>query len=162
MEIRLAEKKDLKKILEILNFEIENSTSVYDDVTRDEIYMNNWFAEKNKLGFPVFAALINEEVVGYATFGKYRPHDGYRFTVEHSIYISTTHRGNGVGKMLMEKLIDSAKKLGFHSIIAGIDAENVKSCSFHENFGFVEVGRLKEVGYKFNRWLDLVFMQKML
>lgn len=162
MEIRLAEEKDLKKILEILNYEIANSTAVYDDVDRSESFIQTWFSEKNKLGFPVFVAVDNNTVLGYGTYGKYRPHDGFRFTVEHSIYISKENRGGGIGKLLMQELINAAKKNGFHAIIAGIDAENVKSCHFHEEFGFVEVGRLKEVGFKFDRWLDLVFMQKML
>jgi phosphinothricin acetyltransferase len=162
MEIRKAEKRDLTEILEILNYEITNSTAVYDDVPRDREFIQAWFSEKNRLGLPVFVAVKNNEVLGYGTFGKYRPHDGFRFTVEHSIYISKENRGGGIGKLLMEKLIFSAKSLGFHAIIAGIDAENLKSCKFHEEFGFKEVGRLKEVGFKFERWLDLVFMQKML
>jgi len=162
MEIRKAEQTDLTKILEILNYETANSTAVYDDMQRDEEFIQTWFLEKKQLGFPVFVALENGEVLGYGTYGKYRPHDGFRFTVEHSIYISKENRGGGIGKQLMEKLIDSAKNLGFHAMIAGIDAENVKSCKFHEDFGFTEVGRLKEVGFKFDRWLDLVFMQKML
>lgn len=162
MEIRLAETKDLLGILEILNYEIQNSTSVYDVLKRNEEFIQTWFSEKNRLGFPVFVAVEKDAVLGYGTYGKYRPHDGFRYTVEHSIYISADNRGKGVGKLLMQELINSAKKLGFHAIIAGIDAENTKSCEFHEDFGFEEVGRLKEVGYKFGRWLDLVFMQKML
>ncbi|MGJ8660869.1 MAG: GNAT family N-acetyltransferase [Bacteroidota bacterium] len=162
MEIRLAEKKDLISILEILNYEIQYSTAVYYDQIRNQEYIEKWFEEKGLHGFPVYVAVENGLVLGYGTFGKYRPHDGFKYTVEHSIYISKETRGMGIGGQLMEKLIDSAKQLGFHTMIAGIDAENMKSCKFHEDFGFVEVGRQREVGFKFNSWLDLVFMQKML
>jgi L-amino acid N-acyltransferase YncA len=162
MEIRNATKKDLSSILEILNFEIEHSTSVYDENpwTLETILI--WFTEKTYMDFPIFVAAENEIVCGYGTFGKYRPHDGFRFTVEHSIYVSLENRGKGIGHLLLVKLIQSARELSLHSMIAGIDAENEKSCKFHQEFGFVEVGRIREVGFKFDRWLDLIFMQKTL
>jgi|TARA_R110000737_G_scaffold122420_1_gene154345 L-amino acid N-acyltransferase YncA len=162
MEIRKGTIQNLPSILEILNYEIENSTSVYDENPRSLETIQLWFEEKNSLNFPVFVALENDKVLGYGTIGKFRPHDGYRFSVEHSIYVHKDSRGKGIGHLLLEKLIDSSKELGYHSMIAGIDASNEKSCKFHAEFGFVEVGRLKEVGFKFGKWLDLVFMQKIL
>lgn len=162
MEIKKATTKDLPEILKILNFEIQNSTSVYDENPKTIETMEQWFADKSLQNFPVFVALENKLVVAYGTLGRFRPHDGYRFTVEHSIYVSENNRGQGIGRALLNQLILSSRELGFHSMIAGIDAKNVKSRFFHQDFGFVEIGQMKEVGYKFNTWLDLVFLQKML
>lgn len=162
MEIRTATPKDLPRILEIINFEIENSTAVYDENPRTLETIQLWFDEKNTLNFPVFVAVEKDLVIGYGTIGKYRPHDGYRFTVEHSIYVAQDNRGQGVGHLLLEILISTSRELGYHTMIAGIDASNEKSCKFHREFGFEEVGQLKEVGFKFGTWLDLVFMQKIL
>jgi L-amino acid N-acyltransferase len=162
MEIRKACKNDLPGILAILNHEIEFSTSVYDEKTRTIEPLVTWFNEKNQLNFPVWVAIDEEKIIGYGTLGKFRPHDGFRFTIEHSIYITSERRGQGIGHLLIEKLIESARELKMHIMVAGIDAKNVKSIKFHEEVGFVEVGRMQEVGYKFGNWLDLVFMQKRL
>lgn len=159
MKIRLATLKDIPEILEIINYEIENSTVVYDYTKRSLEKQLQWFAAKKESGMPVLVVEKENKILGFGTFGIYRPWDAYKFSVEHSIYVSNSSREIGVGKALMEELIFLAKKEGYHTMIAGIDAENKGSYLFHEKFGFKEVGRFNEVGYKFDRWLDLIFMQ---
>jgi phosphinothricin acetyltransferase len=111
---------------------------------------------------PVLVCEINGQAVAYGSYGIFRAWDAYKFSVEHSIYVHKNFQGQGIGKQLLIALIDKAKQDGYHTMIAGIDADNQKSCEFHKKLGFFEVGRFKEVGYKFDRWLDLVFMQLML
>ena len=159
LSIRPAKLKDVPKILEIINYEITNSTVVYDYKKRSLAQQIEWFNAKQEAKMPVLVAEKNSTVLGYGSFGIYRPWEAYKYSVEHSIYVSSSDRGTGVGKILMEELILLAKKQGYHTMIAGIDAENNGSYRFHEKFGFKEVGRFNEVGYKFNRWLDLIFMQ---
>jgi phosphinothricin acetyltransferase len=108
---------------------------------------------------PVIVAEKDNEVVGFGTYGIFRPWDAYRFSVEHSIYTHHNFRGMGIGKLIMTELIKLAIEQGFHTMIAGVDASNKGSYGFHKKFGFQEIGTFKEVGYKFDRWLDLVFMQ---
>ncbi|GAJ10123.1 unnamed protein product, partial [marine sediment metagenome] len=109
-----------------------------------------------------FSAALNNKVVGFGSYGIFRPWDGYRYSAEHSIYVAQHVRGHGIGGKLMEALIEKARAQHFHTLIAGIDADNQASCVFHRKYGFTEAGRFREVGYKFDRWLDLVFMQLML
>jgi phosphinothricin acetyltransferase len=160
--IRSATERDVPSILGIINFEIENSTIVYDYKVRSYEYQLQWFHQKVKEGMPVIVAQKQTEVVGFGTFGIFRPWDAYRFSVEHSIYVDKKTRGLGIGKLLMAKLIDLATEQGYHTMVAGIDTSNKKSCDFHRKFGFTEIGTLKEIGFKFNTWLDLVFMQLLL
>mgnify|MGYP004727013515 CR=1 FL=1 len=100
-----------------------------------------------------------DQVIGYATYGDWRPWDGYRFTVEHSVYVHPDAQGQGVGKHLMQQLITSARKQGKHVMVAGIESGNTGSIILHQKLGFTESGTLREVGTKFGRWLDLTFMQ---
>lgn len=160
--IRQAETKDMKGILEILNYEILNSTSVYDYTERTYEKQLKWFENKLKENMPVIIAHNGKEIVGYGTFGQFRPFDGYKFTVEHSIYVKNNTRAKGIGYKLMTRLIGLAKEKGLHSMIAGIDASNEKSINFHKKFCFKETGTIKEAGFKFDKWLDLVFMQLVL
>ena len=160
--LRKAEEKDVERILEIVNFEIKNSTSIYDYTERTYDFQMEWFRKKQADHLPVIVAEKDNEVLGFATFGIFRPWEGYRFSVEHSIYMHQNARGLGIGKLLMTELIHSAKEKGFHTIIAGVDSTNEASIEFHKKFGFKEVGVFKEIGYKFDRWLDLTFMQLLL
>lgn len=162
LSVRPATLKDVPKILEIINYEITNSTVVYDYKERSLAQQTEWFNAKQEAKMPVLVAEKNSKVLGYGSFGIYRPWEAYKYSVEHSIYVSNSERGTGVGKILMEELILLGKKQGYHTMIAGIDAENKGSYKFHEKFGFKEVGRFNEVGHKFDRWLDLIFMQRYL
>ncbi len=161
MKIREAVKEDLPIILEIMNDAILNSTAIYDYNATLE-YINNWFAKKQSDNMPVIVGEHEGKTIGFGSYDIFRNWDGYKYSAEHSIYIASEFRGHGRGSELLQKLIELAKKQGFHTLIAGIDADNEGSCKFHCRFGFVEVGRLREVGYKFDRWLDIIFMQLLL
>ena len=162
LEIRNAKYKDINTILEILNYQILNSTAVYDYSLKTLEQQQLWFEKKISNNMPVIVAEINESVVGFGSFDIFRPWEAYQFSVEHSIYVKEDQQGKGIGKKLLEQLINIAKKQKYNTMIAGIDASNKNSIEFHEKFGFVEVGTIKKVGYKFNKWLDLSFLQLML
>ena len=162
MTIRNAEEKDLPLILEIMNEAIENTTAIYDYYPRNNDYVKTWFAQKQSDSLPVLVCELNNQAVAYGTYGSFRERTAYKFSIEHSIYVHKNFQGKGIGKVLMKSLISAATEGGYHTMIAGIDASNEKSCAFHRQFGFEEVGRIKEVGFKFDRWLDLVFMQLLL
>lgn len=162
MIIRPGRPADISAILEILNHEILHSTVLYAYETNTLTEQTAWFKQKQVDKLPVIVAETKGAVLGFGTFGPFRPWPAYQFTVEHSIYIDKQQRGAGAGKLLMAELIQLAQKKGYHTMIAGIDAANTGSSSFHEKFGFKQVGRLNQVGYKFDRWLDLIFMQLIL
>ncbi|WP_417352689.1 GNAT family N-acetyltransferase [Flavobacterium alkalisoli] len=157
--LRPAVINDLEGILAIVNHNILYSNALYDYNVKSMEYMQQWFTEKQEAGWPVIVADIKGKVAGYGTYGTFRTKDGYKYTVEHSVYVNEEYHGKGIGKMLLADLITLATKQGMHSMIAGIDAENKGSIEFHKKFGFREAGLLKEVGFKFNRWLDVVFME---
>lgn len=160
--IRPASVNDLTAILDIMNDAILNSTSIYDYDARPAAYVNDWFAQKQSAGFPVLVYENNGAVAGYGTYGNFRPWQAYRFSVEHSIYVHKNHRGKGIGSVLLKALVYKATEEGYHTMIAGIDASNESSISFHKRAGFEEAGTIKEAGYNFDKWLDLVFMQLIL
>jgi phosphinothricin acetyltransferase len=118
-----------------------------------------WFKTKQEQGFPVFVATRNEYIVGLSSIGPFRAWAAYKFSVENSVYVASDSRGQGIGKLLIPPLIGAAQELKLHTIIAGIDAMNEASVKLHQHFGFEEVAHFNEVGYKFNRWLDLKFLQ---
>ena len=160
--VRKATETDLPQILDIYNDAILNTTAVYDYEPHTLEMRKQWFETKQQQGFPVFVAEENNEVLGFSSFGLFRAWAGYKYSVEHSIYVKDGQRGKGIGKLLMQPLIDAAKEMKLHTIIAGIDADNKLSIDFHKQFGFEEAGHLKQIGWKFDRWLDLVFMQLIL
>jgi len=162
MIIREAEHRDLPIILEIMNEAITNTTSIYDYGIRTKQFSENWFDKKRLDKMPVFVCEANDATVAYGSYGIFRAWDAYKYSVEHSIYVHKDFRGQGIGKKLLISLIDRARKDGYHTMIAGVDASNTNSCDFHKKLGFQEIGKFREVGYKFDRWLDLVFLQLML
>ena len=162
MKIREAEKEDLPAILEIMNDAILYSTAIYDYHARTPAFINKWFAKKQSDNLPVIVAEHGGKTVGFGSYGIFRAWDAYQYSAEHSVYVANGFRGQGMGRKLLERLIVLAKEQGFHTLIAGIDADNEASCQFHSKHGFVEVGRFREVGYKFDKWLDLIFMQLLL
>ena len=157
--VRNATESDLPQILAIYNDVIINTTAVYDYEPHTLEMRRQWFASKQEQGFPVFVATENEKVVGLSSLGPFRAWAAYKFSTENSVYVATDCRGKGIGKLLIPPLIQAAKQLNLHTIIAGIDATNKASLKLHEHFGFKEVAHFKEVGFKFNRWLDLKFLQ---
>lgn len=160
--IREAEKKDVSGILEIVNHEILNSTVLYDYKERTYEQQFNWFVQKQFDGMPVIVADDGNRVVGFGTYGIFRPWAAYQFSLEHSVYVNKDSRTNGIGKQLLTKLIVLARENGFHTMIAGVDGSNEGSYEFHKKLGFKEIGTFKEVGFKFDKWLDLRFLQLLL
>ena len=159
MIIREATENDLPGILEIYNHVILNTTSVYSEHPHTLEMRQAWYKDRVGSGFPVFVADEDGKVAGFSSYGHFRVWPCYRYTVENSVYVHAGHRGRGVSKLLMQPLIDRARELGMHAMIAGIDAGNEVSYRLHQSFGFVEVAHFREVGFKFGRWLDLKFME---
>lgn len=160
--IRDAVEKDLPEVLEIYNHSILHTTSIYSYVGHTLEMRKKWFDEKKAAGHPVFVAATDGKVAGFIAYGPFRVWPAYKYTVEHSVHIHPDYRRQGIAKLLMEKMIDAARKNNIHAIIAGIDASNNASIKLHEQFNFNVVGNFKEVGYKFNKWLDLIFMELVL
>lgn len=160
--IRNYHSADTSAILEIINYNILNSTALYDYHPRTLEQQTAIFDEKLKKGFPVIVAESDNEVVGFGFYSEFRFREAYKFTVEHSVYAHFNHTGKGIGKLLLAELIELAKAQKLHTMIGVIDAENTSSIAFHEKFGFKTVGIIKETGFKFDRWLHSVFVQKML
>ncbi len=160
--IRNYKSEDCPAILEIINDQILNGVALYDYQPRNLEQQLAIFEEKLQKGFPVIVAEMNNEVVGFGYYSEFRFREAYKFTVEHSVYANKNYFGKGIGKILLTELINLAKNQGLHTMIGVIDSENESSIAFHEKFGFEKAGFLKETGYKFDRWLHSVFMQKML
>ena len=160
VQIRDALDTDLAGILRIYNDAVENSTAIWNDRIVDLDNRRVWLAERHDQGYPVLVAIDEGgQVAGYASFGPWRPHDGFRHTVENSVYVSPDHRGSGIGRSLMKALIERARMLEKHVMVAFIESENRASVHMHQQLGFIHVGQMRQVGCKFGRWLDLTMMQ---
>lgn len=157
--IRDAVEADLPAIRDIYNHAVEHTTAIWNEVLIDVDNRRVWLELRRAKGFPVLVAEKDGKVVGYASYGDWRAFDGYRHTVEHSVYVDKDLRGGGIGKQLMLELIARAKAADMHVMIAAIEAENKASIALHERLGFRLVGIHREVGIKFGRWLDLAAME---
>jgi phosphinothricin acetyltransferase len=162
IKIRPYQDTDCQNLLDIINFNIIHSTALYDYHPRNLAQQLAIFQEKTAKGFPVIVAEIDGKVVGFGYYSEFRFREAYRFTVEHSVYVNNDFHGKGVGKVILQNLIDLAKAQKLHTMIAVIDSENQNSVMFHEQFGFKTVAVLRETGFKFNRWLHSQLMQLML
>jgi phosphinothricin acetyltransferase len=162
MFIRDAHDDDLPAILAIHNDAVLTTTAIWNSTPVDLEDRRAWLASRRQAGYPVLVAEQAGEVAGYASFGDWRAWEGYRFTVENSIYIRVDKRGHGIGSALLAPLVAAAGRLGKHVMVAGIEAGNAASIRLHHRHGFVQVGHFREVGEKFGRWLDLVFLQRTL
>lgn len=162
IKIRPYQISDCQAIVDIINYNILHSTALYDYLPRTVAQQETIFQEKIDKGFPVIVAETNGKVIGFGYYSEFRFREAYKFTVEHSVYVAQDYHGKGIGKLLLQTLIDLAKKQKLHTMIAVIDSENQSSVAFHEQFGFETVGLLKETGFKFNRWLHSQFMQLVL
>ncbi|HEY3655913.1 MAG TPA: GNAT family N-acetyltransferase [Steroidobacteraceae bacterium] len=158
--VRDASRRDLAEILTIYNEVIRNSTAVYSEVEFTVAQGETWFATKAEQGFPFIVACDAAGVVGFGTFGDFRAWPCYRHSVEHSVHVRADSRGHGIGRALVAELIERAKAMQKHVMIAGIDADNAASIGLHQSLGFRVVGHFHEVGFKFGRWLDLVFLER--
>jgi phosphinothricin acetyltransferase len=154
-----ASRHDLPQILAIYNEVIRNSTAVYSEEEFTPARGEAWFDTKMAQGFPLIVARDPSGIVGFGTFGEFRAWPCYRHSVEHSVHVRADSRGQGIGRALVVELLARAAVLQKHVVIAGIDADNAVSIGLHQSLGFTSVGHFREVGFKFGRWLDLVFMQ---
>jgi L-amino acid N-acyltransferase len=162
MILRPAEAADLPVILAIYNDAVLHTTAIWNDTVVDLDQRRAWYEGRLRQGYPVLVAAEAGAVVAYGSFGDFRAFDGYRFTVEHSVYVAEGARRRGIASALIAALVDKARDLGKHVMVAGIASENEASIRLHARLGFVETGRMPEVGQKFGRWLDLVLMQRTL
>jgi len=160
MELRDAAEADLAGLVAIYNDVIATSTATYTSTLVTLEDRRQWWHARVAAGYPVLVARDESGVIGFATFGDFRPWPGYRFTVEHTVHVRGDRRGGGVGTRLLEALFPRAASLGKHMMIAAVDGANLASIRFHERLGFERSGCLREVGHKFDRWLDLVFLQR--
>lgn len=159
IDIRDAAEGDLPAILAIHNDIILTSTANFSYHAVDIEDRRAVLRDRQARGFPFLVAVEGEALLGYASFGPFRPHDGYLRTVEHSIYVARAHRRRGVAGRLLPALIDRARAMGKHVMVGGLDAANVASIALHERSGFERVGLMPQVGFKFDRYLDLLWMQ---
>ena len=160
MKIRDAGPDDMPAVTVIYNEAVANTTAIWNEVSVDTANRVEWLDARRKSGYPVLVAVDDDAgVVGYASFGDWRAFDGYRHTVEHSVYVRSDQRRKGIAEALMSALIERARDLGKHVMVAAIEAQNASSIRLHEKLGFRQVGLLPEVGTKFGKWLDLAFMQ---
>lgn len=157
--IRCAKKEDLNAILAIYNDAIINTTAVYTYEPQTIDKRIAWFETKQRNHEPIFVFEENGSVLGFATFGSFRPWPAYQYTIEHSIYVDASARGKGIASQLLQHLIVEAKAKGYRTLVAGIDASNEASIKLHQKFNFKHAGTLTNVGYKFDYWLDLAFYE---
>ncbi|HCZ0171345.1 TPA: N-acetyltransferase [Staphylococcus aureus] len=157
--IRCAKKEDLNAILAIYNDAIINTTAVYTYKPQTIDERIAWFETKQRNHEPIFVFEENGSVLGFATFGSFRPWPAYQYTIEYSIYVDASARGKGIASQLLQRLIVEAKAKGYRTLVAGIDASNEASIKLHQKFNFKHAGTLTNVGYKFDYWLDLAFYE---
>ena len=158
--VRPAVDADLPGILAIYNDAVRHTNAIWNEVPVDLANRQAWLADRRRLGYPVLVAVDAEEgVLGYASFGDWRAFEGFRYTVEHSVYVRADQRGKGLGQALMQPLVAQARTLGKHVMVAAIESGNAASIALHQRLGFATTGSMPQVGTKFGRWLDLTFMQ---
>ena len=157
--IRNAVEQDLLEILFIYNDAILNTTAVYHYEEKTIEERQSWFKEKNEDQEPVLVYEEKGKVLGFATYGTFRPWPAFKYAIEHSIYVSSAGKGKGIGSQLLRALIDIASTKGLKTMVAGIDTSNPASIGLHEKFGFTYSGTIRNAGYKFGRWLNLAFYQ---
>lgn len=162
IKIRPYQIEDTQLILDIINYNIINSTALYDYNIRSYEVQKNILDDKIEKGFPVIIAELDGQAVGFGMYSEFRFKEANKFTVEHSVYVSNDYHGKGIGKVILSELIELAKKQGLHTMIGVIDSENQSSVDFHEKFGFKTVGVIKDSAFKFDRWLHSVFVQLIL
>lgn len=157
--IRPAAAHDMLAVRKIYEEVVLNTTATFEEQTPSLAEFLQAFEEKKVSGHAWFVAELQNEVVGYGTYGSFRKASGYKTSVEHSVHVRADQRGQGVGSQLLAHLISHARQQGFHAMIAAVDGANESSLRLHEKLGFTVVGRLPQIAKKFSRWLDLVLLQ---
>jgi L-amino acid N-acyltransferase len=161
VSVRTATNADLPAINDIYNHYVLHSTCTYQEEPESLAGREQWFRHHGAK-HPVIVAVQNEAVVGWGSLSAYHARSAYARTVENSVYVHHQHHRQGIGSLLLQDLIRRARELGHHAIIAGIDGEQAGSVALHTRFGFEKVGHLKAVGFKFGRWLDVIYMELLL
>jgi L-amino acid N-acyltransferase YncA len=162
MLVRDARPTDARDICDVYNDAVLNTTAVFDDAPRTLEAQSSWLAAKAAQALPVLVADEGGRVVGYCSFGPFRPWPAYLHTVENAIYVAPDRRGAGIGTLMLEPLLRRARQRNVHAVVAGITADNQASLRLHTRFGYTQVAHFREVGRKFDRWLDLVFLELLL
>jgi phosphinothricin acetyltransferase len=157
---------DVPAMTAILNAFMDTTTYEYTETPHEVDERTEWLAAKQAAGYPVVVARDEAgEVLGWASYGPFRDNErwpGYRFTLEHSVHVTESAWGRGIGRTLMDALCERARAAGMHVMIGAVDSTNVRSIEFHMRVGFTECARIREVGRKFDQWLDVVFLQRIL
>ncbi len=159
--LRPATAQDLPAINAIYNHYVLHSTCTYQTVPSTAEEREAWFAQHGEK-HPVIVAEEDGLVIGWGSLSKFHPRQAYENSVEDSIYLHPDWQGHGIGSLLLADLIERARALGHHTMLGGIDADQKGSMALHAKFGFVECALFRQVGYKQDRWLDVIWMQKML
>jgi phosphinothricin acetyltransferase len=159
--LRPATVADLVAINDIYNHYVLNSTCTYQEEPETAKARQQWF-EHHGGPHPIIVAEADGVVVGWGSLSPFHPRSAFRHTVENSIYVHHEHQGQGIGSLLLQDLISRASALGHRVVIGAIDGSQAASIRLHAKHGFQEVGRLRQVGLKFGRWLDLVYMELIL
>jgi phosphinothricin acetyltransferase len=162
LEIRDATAADCDDMLTIYNEIVRTSTAIFSDAPRSSEQQQYWLEDRTSNGLPVLVASDEHGLLGFASYGPFRAWPGYRHTAENSVYLGTHARRRGIGTALLGALVERATAAQLHTLIAGIDGENIGSMRLHEKLGYSRVAHLKQVGRKFDRWLDLTFYQRVL
>jgi len=160
MLVRDAVEDDFEAITAIYNDVLLNTTAIYRDEPVAAAERVALWKSRLEQGYPTLVACDGGTVIGYSSFGDFRAWPGYRFTVEHTVHVHADWRGRGAGSLLVKALLPRAAALGKHIMVGGIDAGNAGSLRLHERLGFERVAHFREVGFKFGRYLDLVFVQR--
>ncbi|MEN6372524.1 MAG: N-acetyltransferase family protein [Armatimonadota bacterium] len=162
VEIRPAKEEDMAVINEIYNHAVRTSTATFETEEKTYEERMEWF-RRHGGRYPVFVTVVDGKVVGWGSISPYSStHNGWKFTVESSIYVDPNCKGRGLGKLLAGHTVSTAQKLGHHAIIAQVVEDNIASLKMLERHGFEAVGVLKDAGYKFDQWLNVVLMEKLL
>lgn len=161
INLRAATEADLVAINDIYNHYVQHSTCTYQEAPEPQEERQQWFRHHGEQ-HPIIVAIADSKVVGWGSLSAYHARSAYRRTVENSVYVHHEQHRRGIGSTLLEELIQRARQLGHHAIIAGIDAEQTASVAIHTKFGFKKVGHLNQIGYKFSRWLDVIYMELIL
>ena len=163
MQQILCDRTYAGQILEILNEAIANSTALWDYKPRTLAMMTPWFDVKDAGQFPVIGFVDDaNKLLAFGTYGTFRGWPAYKYSVEHSLYVDSSVRGKGLGTRMLEQIVAHAEGRGYRNVIGGIAAENAASIALHEKLGFVRCGMIRDAGYKFGKWIDLSFYQRIL